>query len=124
MRNQTQLEFWIRHELRIDWSETAISSPLLDLGRFLEFLNRKHLNSHPALEIQIELIETFFAPWQNLVSRETFLNAAKVAPLVATLVFAARAWQRETPKVPFMVAYHLRRAVYLTRQHFLQRHSE
>jgi thiamine kinase-like enzyme len=34
----------------IDWSEAAIASPLLDLGRFLEFLNRKHLNSHPAQE--------------------------------------------------------------------------
>jgi Phosphotransferase enzyme family len=47
----------------IDWSETAITSPLLDLGRFLEFLNRKHLNAHPAREIQTELIEAFFTPW-------------------------------------------------------------
>ncbi len=95
----------------IDWSETAIASPLLDLGRFLEFLNRKHLDAHPAREIQAELIAAFFAPWQDQVSREQFFQAARVAPFIATLVFAARAWQHEIPKIPFMVAYHLRRAV-------------
>jgi Phosphotransferase enzyme family len=92
----------------IDWSETAISSPLLDLGRFLEFLNRKHLNSHPALAIQTELIEAFFEPWQDQVSRESFFKAARVAPFVATLVFAARAWEHDTKGL--MAAYHLRRA--------------
>ncbi len=95
----------------IDWSETAISSPLLDLGRFLEFLNRKHLNIYPARVIQTELIEAFFMPWQELVSREAFNNAARVAPFIATLVFTARAWQRKTQK--FMVAYHLGRAAHL-----------
>jgi thiamine kinase-like enzyme len=95
----------------IDWSEAAIGSPLLDLGRFLEFLNRKHLNSHPALEFQTELIEAFFEPWQDLVSREAFKKAARVAPFVATLVFATRAWKRKTQKTAFMVAFHLRRAV-------------
>jgi thiamine kinase-like enzyme len=47
------------HPKIIDWGETVIGSPLLDLGRFLEFLNRKHLNTHPALEIQTELIAAF-----------------------------------------------------------------
>jgi thiamine kinase-like enzyme len=97
----------------IDWSEAAISSPLLDLGRFLEFLNRKQLNVHPALEIQTELIEAFFEPWHDLVSREAFLNAARVAPFVATLVFAARAWNHDPRKL--MVAYHLRRAARVTK---------
>jgi thiamine kinase-like enzyme len=97
----------------IDWSETAIGSPLLDLGRFLEFLNRKHLKLHPALEIQTELIEAFFAPWQEQVSRESFFKATKVAPFVGTLVFAARALERDVPKL--MVAYHLRRAVQISR---------
>jgi aminoglycoside phosphotransferase (APT) family kinase protein len=93
----------------IDWSETAIGSPLLDLGRFLEFLNRKNMNDHPAREIQTALIEAFFEPWHDLVSREAFLNAARVAPFIATLSFAARAWNHDARRL--MVAYHLRRAV-------------
>jgi hypothetical protein len=62
--------------------------------------------------IQTELIEAFFAPWHDLVSRKAFLNAARVAPFIATLVFATRAWKSDMPKL--MVAYHLRRAVACT----------
>jgi thiamine kinase-like enzyme len=98
----------------IDWSEAAIGSPLLDLGRFLEFLNRKHLNTHPAREIKDNLIEAFFQAWQDQVSRESFFKASRIAPFIATLVVATRALQRKTQEAPFMVAYHLRRAVYLS----------
>ena len=95
----------------IDWSEVALGSPLLDLGRFLEFLRRSNMNTHPARDIENALTEAFYELWQDQISRESFFAAARVAPLIATLVFAARAWQRETQKAPFMVAYHLKRAV-------------
>ena len=69
------------------------------------------MNSHPAREIENALTTAFFEPWQFQVARDSFFATARVAPFIATLVFAARAWGRETHNQPFMVAYHLKQAV-------------
>jgi hypothetical protein len=102
----------------IDWSEAAIASPLLDLGRFLEFLQRSHLEHHGAQKIELDLISAFYEPWRDQVPKDSFFAAARVAPFVATLVFAARAWERESFKAPFLVGYHLKRAVKIAKHLF------
>jgi len=76
----------------LDWAEAYVGSPFLSLEYLLEHL-RRTIGTDSAVEAR--LIESYAAPWEQVVSHAAIAEALGLAPLLAAFAYAVGtdAWE-------------------------------
>ena len=76
----------------LDWAEAYVGNPFFSLEYLLEH-RRRTVGTDSAVEAR--LIESYCAPWEQIVSRAAIAEALELAPLLAVFAYAAgsNTWQ-------------------------------
>ena len=76
----------------LDWAEAYVGNPFFSLEYLLEH-RRRTIGTDSAVEAR--LIESYCAPWEQIVSRAAIAEALELAPLLAAFAYAAgsNAWK-------------------------------
>lgn len=78
----------------LDWAEAYVGHPFFSLRYLLEHLRRAAGMNSP---IEGRLVESYFAPWELIVSRDAITTAFELSPLLAVFAYAAgsHGWAEE-----------------------------
>jgi Phosphotransferase enzyme family len=88
----------------LDWAEAYVGHPFFTFQYLLEHLRRTGTDSVS----EQRLTSSYFAPWEQVASRDRIVEAAALEPLLAVFAYAAgaRIWtQPEQLKEPIIAGY-------------------